>query len=66
MTTFEIVIFIKYLITTTIRIVKHEKEDDNGHTQLEFYNPTSTTCGNITIIKGTMSNVDIYRDLPIS
>lgn len=35
MTPCEIVIFIKYLTTTAIRIVKHDEEDDNGHTQLE-------------------------------
>jgi hypothetical protein len=35
MTTCEIVVFIKYLTTTAIGIVKHKEEGDNGHTQLD-------------------------------
>jgi hypothetical protein len=35
MTTCEIVVFIKYLTTIAIGIVKHEEEEDNGHTQLD-------------------------------
>jgi hypothetical protein len=36
MTTFEIVIFVKYLTTTAIGIIKHDDEEDNGHIQFEF------------------------------